>query len=260
MGTIQAIGGVREILGNPFARCSSCPSFSIGDSPAIEENKNQAELQEPIKTYECIGANYLIERYVTGFNKGQFVYDPAVKLIGVLSQIDTFSDNNIISGSMQLSEIGAKAFQNISNLKTAIIGPNVQVIGTEAFKGTGLTSLEFAARDNTLGIEFGNRAFADCALSDIIIPAKINHMGYGVFINNAALDGIILTHSDYVDIKDGQRPEFSRGTLDTRYTRWDTRWAVRDYADVPEDKLGTADYEYYDEYFYAVSYSDGTES
>ena len=268
MGNISAIGGIREILGNPIARCSSCPDFSINPSPAIDEYKNQPfELQEPIKTYEY---NYfsgcLIERYVTGLGENdQLIYDPAVKLIGVfpsLTQIEDFNDNYVIAGNlgMQLSEIGAKAFQNVSNLKTAIIGPNVQVIGTEAFKGTGLTSLEFAARDNTLGIDFGNRAFADCALSDITIPAKINHMGYGVFINNAALNSIILTHSDYVDIKDGQRPEFSRGTWDTRYTRWDTRWAVRDYADVPEDKLGTTDYEYYDEYFYAVSYSDGTES
>lgn len=271
MGRISAIGGVREILGNPIARCSFYPGLFISRSPAIdeyiEEYKNQPfELQEPIKTYEYNG-DCLIERYVTGLDENiNPVYDHSVKLIGVLSQaqIEEFNDNYVLEGASgrQLSEIGANAFQNVSKLDKAIIGPNVQVIGTEAFKGTGLTSLNFDVRDadSGLGIEFGNRAFADCALNTVTIPTKIDYMGYGVFINNTDLTSIILTHSDYVDIKDGQRPEFSRGTGDTRYTRWDTRWAVRDYADVPEDKLGTTDYEYYDEYFYTVSYSDGTES
>jgi len=111
----------------------------------------------------------------------------------------TFKDNNYnsYSGSVtipssvsingktyQVTEVGYNAFKDCSGLTSVTIPSSVTKIAPQAFRNTGLTSLNLPD-----GLQYiGSAAFTDCkGLSSLTVPASVAHIGNGAF---AGCDGI----------------------------------------------------------------------
>lgn len=113
----------------------------------------------------------------------------------------------------KITEIGYKAFENCTNLKSVTIGQNVETINSDAFSGcTGLTSItipgnveivygnafEGCSGLTSVTLEEGIRqidgyVFSDCTrLSEIKIPDTVTTIGLGAFFNCTSLSTITI--------------------------------------------------------------------
>lgn len=96
---------------------------------------------------------------------------------------------NIVSAKLSstVTSIGEGAFYNCGNLLTVNIeaGSVLQLIGTSAFKGTGITS--FTIPDTVTYI--GSGAFWDCkSLTSITIPSGVTYLGGDAFSRCSSLE------------------------------------------------------------------------
>ena len=113
----------------------------------------------------------------------------------------------------KITEIGYKAFENCTNLKSVAIGQNVGTIKGNAFYGcTGLTSITIPgnveivygnAFEGCSGLtsvtleegirQIGGYVFRDCTrLSEIEIPDTVTTIGLGAFFNCTSLSTVII--------------------------------------------------------------------
>lgn len=113
----------------------------------------------------------------------------------------------------KITEIGYKAFENCTNLKSVTIGQNVRTIGSNAFYGcTGLTSITIPSNVKQVnsrafegcsgltsvtlkeGIEkIYEYVFCDCtSLTEITIPNSVTEIGLGAFYNCTSLSSVTI--------------------------------------------------------------------
>ncbi len=88
----------------------------------------------------------------------------------------------------KVTAISASACKNHKNLKTAVIGKNVLVVGKDAFYGcTRLKSISMGENIRTIG----NRAFYKCtAINKIVIPNKVTKIGTQAFFGDKKLSNM----------------------------------------------------------------------
>ncbi|MBR6524971.1 MAG: leucine-rich repeat domain-containing protein [Clostridia bacterium] len=76
-----------------------------------------------------------------------------------------------------LVTIYSETFKNTPALKEIVLPDGLQYIGTEAFQGSGITSINIP--DSVTNIDL--RAFDGCALTEVKLPAALNALGNQVF-------------------------------------------------------------------------------
>jgi hypothetical protein len=129
------------------------------------------------------------------------IYDGVFFVKGnVLESYMGFEEHVIIPADIGITEIGARAFANISNLMSTTIPEGVNVIGEAAFFGSGLTSITMPEGVNVIEedafafcINLANvnlpegvttirdRAFWNSGLTNITIPSSVTFIGDDVF-------------------------------------------------------------------------------
>ena len=80
----------------------------------------------------------------------------------------------------QVTTIENSAFRTCSRLKQVFFNDELKTVGTEAFRYTGLTSVEFP---ESLTI-IGNNSFANSKISSVYIPASLVNIGDGALSGN----------------------------------------------------------------------------
>lgn len=103
-----------------------------------------------------------------------------------------------VTGTKYVNEIGIGAFKSCTSLKDIYI-PSIQVIGSEAFRGSGLTSAWISSSISSIGsyaysdclslssVTFDNNTIAEgqfrgcTALKSLTIPSHITTVGFGAF-------------------------------------------------------------------------------
>ena len=88
-----------------------------------------------------------------------------------------------------LVEIGMSAFKGCTKLKSINLPSSLKTIGSGAFEGSGLTSIDIP--DNVTSI--GSESFKDCAsLTSVSIPSGVETISNGLFSGCTGLKNIII--------------------------------------------------------------------
>lgn len=95
-----------------------------------------------------------------------------------------------VNGSENVTAIGAQAFEGDTSLISFSFSPDITSIGNSAFAGTGLLILDLSEAEKIE--EIGAQAFAETALSDVILPTTVTTISDGLFYGNTGITAIAL--------------------------------------------------------------------
>lgn len=95
-----------------------------------------------------------------------------------------------VQGSDKIETIGAKAFEEDSNLTSFQFGEDLRLIGASAFAGTGIeeADLSRSLKMDVLGAE----AFANARLKSVTLPSELSEIENGAFFGNGEMNAIEL--------------------------------------------------------------------
>ena len=126
--------------------------------------------------------------------KGKFASEDSRCLV-IGGKLHSFAPSGITEYTIHdgITEIGASAFYQCSNLISVTIPDSVTKIGSSAFSYcTSLTSVTIGKRVTSIG----SSAFNYCSsLTSIAIPDAVTTIGYGAFINCRSLTSITIPDS-----------------------------------------------------------------
>lgn len=102
-----------------------------------------------------------------------------------VSSIIIPSEVTINGQSYDVTAIGSETFSENTALTEVVIPQTVVAIGSRAFAGTSVGSIDLSANGD---IEFGTDVFADCrSLTSLKLPADQSELPYGFIAGNTAL-------------------------------------------------------------------------
>ena len=136
------------------------------------EEKKEKEI-EPLITYE-------LNEEKTGYIVKTSSFDKSDIIIP-----DTYNDLPVV-------EIGKGALSSLA-LKSVVIPASVKVIGKDAFRLSGLTSVSFG--ENSQLETIGDSAFSGCAFSSITLPNGLKSIGKMAFDGCKNLKDITIPNS-----------------------------------------------------------------
>lgn len=141
--------------------------------------------------------------YCTGFDSLEFAAGCKLETIGengysVSGAFEGCAFTGAIAFPSSLTTIGGGAFLNCTGITEISFGENsmLKEIGGSYNGGAfeGCSSLAKATLPEGLEI-IGNRAFKDCALTEIVIPGHVTEIGDSAFYGNASLTSVELYNS-----------------------------------------------------------------
>ncbi|WP_167332494.1 leucine-rich repeat protein [Bacteroides timonensis] len=87
-----------------------------------------------------------------------------------------------------VTDIGCRAFEGATSLQEVYLPQGLQVINANAFKNTGLTSIDFPEGLTTIG----DHAFYITKLTKVVLPQSLTKLDVGAFQENSLLTVAIL--------------------------------------------------------------------
>jgi hypothetical protein len=87
--------------------------------------------------------------------------------------------------------IGRSAFEDTTNLREVVLSDGLQTIGTNAFKGSGLSAMTLPSTLRSIG----DNAFQGCGLVTLSLPPSLQSIGDYVFADNLSLQSLGLPQS-----------------------------------------------------------------
>jgi len=177
--------------------CSSLKSVSFAESSSLTSIGEQT-------FYNCTSLESItLPKSLTTLGAGAFQKCNKLKSVTVPdgSELTTISKNAFIgcsaledftfSGSCILQQIGEWAFSGDPLLKSFAFPASVTTIGSSAFNGcSGLTSVTFPT--DAVITTIGSSAFADCGLTSITIPSKVQTIAKEAFKNCDKLTDVTI--------------------------------------------------------------------
>lgn len=184
--------GITTIGSYAFYSCSSLSSIDLPDS--LQELSRSAFSSNPQLVEEVDGV-YYINDWALYFKEDIPSITFREGTVGIASG---FAPDYIDSKRPSLNElkipdsvkiIGSEAFRG-TNLSSVNIPSSVEYIGSQAFDSTDLTSLVIPNGVKYIGVS----AFGNTFLTTVTVPSSVEYIGYGAFMHHSGTninDGII---------------------------------------------------------------------
>ena len=166
----------------------------------VENRYNYPSATIPDGAFACSTIeNIVFPKIPTAIGQHCFLTS-ALKSISIPSTItnigrDAFKECAFLeAANIDTENIAEDCFRGCKALKTVEFGGNVKTVAANAFRNTGITSLDLK---NARALEcLGEYAFADCkALTKAVLPSGIRETGEGVFFNCPELQSVTLSYS-----------------------------------------------------------------
>ncbi len=173
-----------------FYGCSSLTSIDLPDS--LKELSDSAFYSNPQLVEEVDGV-YYVNDWALYYNKELTSITIREGTVGIASGFARYSGTRLSLNKLEISDgvkiIGSEAFRG-TTLSSIDIPSSVEYIGELAFEGTNLTSLDIPN-----GVKYiGASAFGNTFLKTVTIPSSVEYIGYGAFMHHSGTninDGII---------------------------------------------------------------------
>lgn len=115
----------------------------------------------------------------------------AVKKIGNGNNVSGLTNVTNIVISEGATNIGNKAFENLSALRTVSIPSTMAAIGQAAFSSTGILSIDLSGTSASLS----NNVFYNCtSLTNAKLPLNLNLIQSGLFFGNSNLSEVVIPY------------------------------------------------------------------
>ena len=173
-----------------FCDCQSLTSIDLPDS--LQELDHYAFYSNPQLVEEVDGV-YYVNDWALYYNKELSSITLREGTIGIASGFTRYSGTRISLNEIKIPDgvkiIGSEAFRG-TKLSSVDIPSSVEYIGALSFAGTDLTSLVIPN-----GVKYiGGSAFANTFLKTVTVPSSVEYIGYAAFMHHSGTsinDGII---------------------------------------------------------------------
>ena len=202
LSSVTFLGELVALNSNAFYGCTALKSFTIPETVTIiGSNVFEGSGLETIEIPAGLRSLYVTATSID-MSGATFRNCKSLKTVILHEGLECINNNSFkgcealetIVIPSTVTEIGNNAFQDCINLKTVIFAENSQLekIGTEAFRGSGLESIVIPDSVKTLG----KQVFSDCAqLKSVKLSESLAEIPEEAFMNCVALEGITFPES-----------------------------------------------------------------